>query len=246
MNNDIKFLNIKETCIKNDIIHKNIALYAHEQIESVERTNLTLLNKIRVILFTTKLNKRFWVETLLIVVYLYNKTSYINSNFKISFEIKYKIKSKINNIKIWDSLTYNLNYNAKKFDSRAKLNTLIDYDNNQYKLLDLITNKIFWSRDIKVLKEVFLNKVQKISINLLIKKIYDSNLIDIRNSIKFDNITFQKIDKNKMTNIIDNTNANTFVSKISNFSLKHSSNNKSMCKICKNEILNKNNILFSK
>ena len=99
-NNDTKFLKIKEICIKNDIIHENIASYAHEQAESVERINLTLLNKIRAMLITAKLDKRFWVEALLVVVYLYNRTSHTSLNFKISFEIKYNIKSKINNIKI--------------------------------------------------------------------------------------------------------------------------------------------------
>ena len=58
--NNTKFLKIKEICTRNDIIiHENIVSYAHEQVDNVERINITLLNKIRAMLFTTKLNKRF-------------------------------------------------------------------------------------------------------------------------------------------------------------------------------------------
>ena len=46
-------------CIENGIEHQKIDIYAHEQAASEKRINLTLLNKIRVMLFLVKLNKKF-------------------------------------------------------------------------------------------------------------------------------------------------------------------------------------------
>lgn len=57
--NDTEFFEISKICKKNDIIHENTAPYAHEQAGGAERINLTLLNKVRAMLFTAKLDKRF-------------------------------------------------------------------------------------------------------------------------------------------------------------------------------------------
>lgn len=76
-------------------------------------------------------------------------------DFKSSYKVKYNKKSNLNNIKIWRSITYNKIDNVKKLDKRVKSYILIDYDSNEYKLLDLKTKRVVWSRNIVVLEEIF-------------------------------------------------------------------------------------------
>ena len=154
--NALEFNKIKEIYIKNGIIFQNIASYTHEQARSIERINLTLLNKIRSMLFTAKLQKEFWPLTLEATVYLYNRTPHTSLGFKTPFEVKYRVKPKINYIKIWNLITYSLLLNAKKLEPRAKALILINYSNNQYKLLDLKTKRKYWSRDVTIFEGVLL------------------------------------------------------------------------------------------
>ena len=58
-NNDTKYFDITKICIEKDIEHQKIDVYAHEQVIDEKRINLTLLNKIRAMLFLIKLNKKF-------------------------------------------------------------------------------------------------------------------------------------------------------------------------------------------
>ncbi len=51
------------------------ASYAHKQAGAAKRINLTLLNKIRALLFTAKFPIKFWAEALNAVVYLYNNNN---------------------------------------------------------------------------------------------------------------------------------------------------------------------------
>ena len=59
IDNDTKFFDIIKVCIENDIHYQKIDVYAHEQTVNKKRINLTLLNKIRVMLFLIELNKKF-------------------------------------------------------------------------------------------------------------------------------------------------------------------------------------------
>ena len=223
--NGTEFFEISKICKENGIIHENTAPYAHEQAGGAERINLTLLNKVRAMLFTAKLDKRFWAEALIAAVYLYNRTPHTSLNYKTPYEIKYKTKPKINNIKIWGSLAYSLNYKAKKLDPRAKPSILIGYGSNQYKLLELSTGRAFWSRDTEILEGVFLDKIQKTPENFLLQEIYSSNLVDIRNSAKNGNISFRGDAKNRTSEISDKATRNTSVSKITDLSCNNSTSN---------------------
>ena len=70
-----------------------------------------MLNKIRALLFTAKLNIKFWAEALEAAVFIYNKTLYSTLNFKLFYEIKNNKIPEIKNIKIWGSICYNKVYN---------------------------------------------------------------------------------------------------------------------------------------
>ena len=98
--NDTEYNQITEYCKTKDIVHQKTASYAHEQAEASERINLTLLNKIRTMLFTANLQNKFWAMTLEAAVYIYNRTPHSSLNFKTPYEIKYSKLPKLNHIKI--------------------------------------------------------------------------------------------------------------------------------------------------
>ena len=154
--NGTEYNEISKYCTEKGIIHQKTAPYAHEQAGAAERINLTLLNKVRSMLFTAKLAKQFWAEALISAVYLYNRTPHSALDYKSPYEVRYNKKPDINNVKIWGSIAYNQIEKAKKLDIRAKPNILIGYGNNQYKLMDLNTKRVFWSRDVVILEGVFL------------------------------------------------------------------------------------------
>ena len=155
-------------------------------------------------------------------MYLYNKTSHASVKFKTSYELKYNRISNFKNIKIWDSLTYSLINKSKKLDSKAKSIILVGYDSNLYKLLDITNDKIFWSRDVQILKEIFLNNIQKTSNNFLLNEINKFSLINQREK-------YRKLPKNddKISNSIF-SNACTredVTTKISNYLHQYTVNN---------------------
>ena len=59
IDNNTEYFDITKVCIQKNIKHQKIDIYAHEQTADKEYINLTLLNKIRAMLFLVKLNKRF-------------------------------------------------------------------------------------------------------------------------------------------------------------------------------------------
>ena len=113
---------------------------------------------------------------------------------------------------------------SKKLDSRAKFIILIKYEaSNLYKLLNVTNDKTFLSRDVQILKSVFLNEIQKTSNNFLIDEINAFRLIDKREKHK---VLFlcdaQKNSKRIFSNIVVNKD---ITSKISNTTNEDSLNN---------------------
>jgi hypothetical protein len=115
----------------------------------------------------------------------------------------------VNLINIWGSLIYYKNKaQITKLESRAKIAILIGYNNfNSYKLLDLNTRKITWSRDVKVLKNQFYNFNIDISssnntINVTIPNSLDisNNNLDITSNLETDRDSNLQISNNDNNN----------------------------------------------
>ena len=222
--NGTEFFDITKVCIENGIHHQKTGVYAHEQAAGGERINLTLLNKIRAMLFLAKLDKRFWAEALLAAVYLYNRTPHTSVNYKSPYELKFGHKPNLKHIKIWGSLAYSLINKPKKLDPRAKPTILIGYEaSNLYKLLDVTNGKTFLSRDVQILEGVFLDEIQKTPNNFLIDEINASRLVDKRE--KYRVLPLSDAQKNSKR-IFSNAAVNKDVtSKISNETNKNSLSN---------------------
>ena len=172
-------------------------------------------------LFTAKLNKKIWIEVALATIYLYNRTLHSTLEFKSFYETQYQKQSNLNNTKIWGSLTYNKEHLVKKLNARAKSCILIDYDASQYKLFDLRTKRTFWSRDVNILEDVFLNtyNAKNDTKDEISDFAYDEN-IDFQTNISNDQVrdnsrNWQKIDKKRCRDVNTN-NSQDIVSNANN------------------------------
>ena len=223
--NGTEYFDITKVCIENGIQHQKTDIYAHEQAADGERINLTLLNKIRAMLFLAKLDKRFWAKALLAAVYLYNRTPHTSVNYKSSYELKFGHKPNLKHIKIWGSIAYSLVNKSKKLDSRAKPTILIEYGSasNLYKLLNVTSGKTFLSRDVQILKGVFLNEIQKTSNNFLLDEINASRLVDKREKHRV--LPLSGAQKNSKRIFSNATVSKNITSKIPNATDKNSLSN---------------------
>ena len=113
---------------------------------------------------------------------------------------------------------------SKKLNFRTKFIILIEYKtSNLYKLLNVTNDKTFLLRDVQILKNVFLNEIQKTSNNFLIDEINAFRLINKRKKHK---VLFlynaQKNSKRIFSNTIVSKNITL---KISNATNENSLNN---------------------
>ena len=152
--------NIKKFIInilKNYYVQKNInstysTPYIPQQNDVAERINQILINKIRAMLTRSKLSRKYWDEAILIANYFYNRTPHSAINFTTSFETKFGKTPNLNNIYIWKSSVWKKFPNIIKLAFQIKKHYLINYDFNQWKLLDLFNERTCWARDIWVVE----------------------------------------------------------------------------------------------
>ena len=119
---------------------------------------------------------------------------------------------------------------SKKLNPRAKPTILVKYESasNLYKLLNVTNDKTFLSRDVQILKDVFLNEIQKTSNDFLINEINESCLIDKRlidKREKYKVLPLTDAQKNSKRIFSNMTSCNDITSKISNATNKNSLNN---------------------
>lgn len=173
-----------------------------------ERINRTLFDKIRALLFESKMPNKLWAEALLSAVYLYNRTPHSSISFRTPFEAKYGYKPNISNIKIWGSLAYRKEPKefVGKLDPRVQPYYLTGYlSSNLYRLIDLKSNKIVTARDVRILEGVFNDQAHdhesQLEIDREINQETDQNLHPKRDQMKTSKID-QNVDQstNQSTN----------------------------------------------
>ena len=192
---------------KNGIIHSTTPPYTKEPNGAIERINLTILNKVRALLYNSKAPKYLWGEAFLASIYLYNITPHSSLGFKSPFEVYNNYKPNTSNIKTWGSLVYyNTNKYKTKLEPRNNKAILIGYmNNNIYKVYDLTLKRALYTRDIIILEDKFLNNITE-----------DKFL---------DNITEDTIPSDFHIDITSNTTSNTLIPNTTSSSNNRSNNN---------------------
>ena len=163
---------------KYGILHRTSPNYTKEPNGLIERINLTLFNKVRSLLIYSNSPKYLWGEALLAAVYLYNRTPHKSLGFKTPYEIYHKITPNITNIRIWGSICYyHSNTYIDKLSPRKEEAILIGYsDYNHYKLWDYKKRKAFWSRDVTICENQFIEHKDKIDLHTDLNKDKDLHL----------------------------------------------------------------------
>lgn len=154
------------------INHELTAPYTKEPNGIIERINLTLLNKVRAMLYTANLPQFLWGEAILAAAFLYNITPHTALESYISpFQAKKGYKPHINNVYIFGSICYYRDNTPKlKLAPRSNKAIIIGYgqEANIYKVWDFNKKRALWTRDVKVLeKETLTNSASLNKTSLL-------------------------------------------------------------------------------
>lgn len=139
------------------ISHEYSPAYTKEPNGLAERVNLTLFNKIRALLYNSKLPKDFWGDAALYSVYIYNRTPHSAINYITPYEAKNKEKPNISNIVTFGSICYykNKGVNIQKLEPRGIKGIILGINDNIYKVYNPITSKYILTRDISILENRF-------------------------------------------------------------------------------------------
>ncbi|GJV64231.1 ribonuclease H-like domain-containing protein [Tanacetum coccineum] len=105
-----------------------------------------------------RLPLNIWDESVLIDVYLINRIPSSVLSGKSPYELIYKVEPNLSHLKTFRCLCFStmLN-NSDKFSSRSENSVFVGYsfDKKGYKLFSLESQKVFYSRDVKLLTHIW-------------------------------------------------------------------------------------------
>jgi len=137
---------------ENGIVHQFTIPKTPEQNGVSERMNRTLVEGVRCMLNDSKLPKCFWAEALSTMAYLRNRSPATFLGKKTPFEALYGNKPSIKHLRIFGCVCYSHipKDERKKLDDKSKKAILLGYGENikGYRLFNIETKKIFYSRDV--------------------------------------------------------------------------------------------------
>lgn len=141
------------------IIHQKSCTYTPQQNGVVERKHKSLLNTARALRLQASLPLHFWGDCILTATYLLNRTPTHLLHGLTPYEILFQKPPSYSHLKVFGSLCYatNVTPHKDKFEDRAHKCIFLGYPFAQkaYKLLNLKTRKVFISRDVLFVENVF-------------------------------------------------------------------------------------------
>lgn len=138
------------------INHQKSNPYTPEQNGLCERTNRTVVEKARCLLFDANLGKEFWAEATNTAVYLQNRTVVSGLLGKTPYEMWNGIKPDISHIRIFGSkvMVHIPKEKRKKWDRKSEEHILVGYPENVkgYRIYNARTKNIITSRDVVIME----------------------------------------------------------------------------------------------
>lgn len=128
--------------------------YVHELNGVAERYNRSVMDIARCLMREAKIHRRYWPEVIKTAAYLKNRTIANTAENKTPYEIFFGIKPNVGHLKIYGSRVFVRVpevLRKSKWDDKAKLGILVDYNENGYRVL--LNNKIINARHVQVVEE---------------------------------------------------------------------------------------------
>jgi hypothetical protein len=161
--NGTEFVNwlVKTFCEKNGIIHQTTVPYSPEQNSIAKRALATLFDMVRCMLHAAKLEARYWGEAYMYVVHIRRMSPTAAIEGKTPYEGWTNRKPNVAHLRIFGSIGYatipKKLRGGKLGETSVKCQLLLlgwwTDETKGYRLENVETKKIFWSRDVKFIKD---------------------------------------------------------------------------------------------
>ncbi|CAG4933546.1 unnamed protein product [Colias eurytheme] len=140
----------KEYLEREGIVHERSAAYTPEQNGRAERENRTIVESARSMLYARDVPLELWAEAVQCATYILNRTSSTQTPNTTAFELWNGIKPQVGHVKVFGSTGYVHvpDQLRTKFEKKSKKMMLVGYDNMNYRMYDMNTNKITISRNV--------------------------------------------------------------------------------------------------
>lgn len=149
----------KEFYNNNGILHQTSCVYKPQQNARVERKHRQILEVARALKFQSGLPIAYWGECVLTAVYIINRIPTTALQNRIPYEVLHESPVDYEDIKVFGCLAFSANTATKgdKFQPRGIPCVFLGYPplTKGFRLLNLITNETFVSRDVKFNEKVF-------------------------------------------------------------------------------------------
>lgn len=141
------------------IIHQTNCVDTAQQNGRVERKHRNILEMARCLRFQAGLPKSYWGDCVLTAAYITNRLPTPILNNKTTFEMLHEEPATYSNLRVFGCLAfaYNPSRHTDKMSPKGVPCVFLGYPSTQkgYRLLNLFTNEIFVSRDIKWYENIF-------------------------------------------------------------------------------------------
>ncbi|CAK1555486.1 unnamed protein product [Leptosia nina] len=142
---------------KEGIVHQKTNPYTPEQNGLSERSNRTIVERARCLLFEADLKKEFWAEAANTAVYLKNR-SVTSGIEKTPYEMWTKRKPDLQHIRIFGSqvMVHIPKEKRTKWDKKSKLHILVGFSENVkgYRIYDPVKRNVTTSRDVVIMEKL--------------------------------------------------------------------------------------------
>ncbi|XP_058005394.1 retrovirus-related Pol polyprotein from transposon RE1 [Hevea brasiliensis] len=159
--NGTEFINheCEQLFVQNGILHQRTCTYTPQQNGVVERKHKHLLQVVRALLFQSNLPQKFWGHTILHATYIINRLPTAVLNWKSPYEVLHSQPPDYQILRTFECLCYGTNTKPSKakFEPRAIKSIFLGHamGYKAYKLMDLETQTIYMSRDVKFHEHIF-------------------------------------------------------------------------------------------
>lgn len=141
---------LKET----GIIHQKTNAYTPEQNGLSERTNRTIVERARCLLYDAGLDKKFWAEATNTAVYLKNRSCASGLDNKTPYELWHNKKPDLSHVRIFGSqvMVHIPKEKRLKWDTKSKKHILVGFSENVkgYRIYDPVKRCVTTSRDVVI------------------------------------------------------------------------------------------------